>query len=140
MQPGLDRVQLQFRDQAFQSQEHPAIDRRLGRRCLLISDEATAEAAEVKELIPVGAVACQPRDIIGEDDPDIPRVTRLTKLGESGATRELLPVSGPGRESMTSIAEASGQPQAHRLLPEVILEPQALLMVDDLLWGLDWRM
>lgn len=58
MQPRLDRVKFQFGDQAFQSQDQPAIGRGRIVNRLLIPDEATAVTAQIQELIPICAIAC----------------------------------------------------------------------------------
>ena len=44
-----------------------------------------AVAAQVEELIPVGAVAGQAGDVVGEDDADLPLVDQGHQLLEAGA-------------------------------------------------------
>jgi hypothetical protein len=56
-QAGAERVQLQLRDQAFQTQNQPAIDRGRVVNAVLVADQTVTETAQVEELIPVGAVA-----------------------------------------------------------------------------------
>ena len=66
-----DRVQLQFRDLALEAQEQAAVDRGRVVDPVAIGDEAVAVAADVEQRIPVGAVAGEPGDFGGEDDPDL---------------------------------------------------------------------
>ena len=63
-------MQFQFRDQPFSRGETTIGGSRVV-NAILIADETAAEAAQVEELIPVGAVAGQTRDIVGKDDPDL---------------------------------------------------------------------
>src|SRR5262249_24887062 len=70
-QAGFQGVQLQFGDQALQAETQPAIDSSRIVNAVLVADEAGAEPAQVEELIPVGAVAGQTGDIVGEDDADL---------------------------------------------------------------------
>ena len=85
MQPRFDRVQFQFSDQTFEPQDQPAIGCRRVVNRLLIPDEATTVAAQIKKLIPIGAVACQTCDIIGEDDAYLPEVDTRYEFLETGA-------------------------------------------------------
>ena len=64
-----DRVQFQFRDPALQAQEQAAVDRGRVVDPVAIGDEAVVIVADVEQWIPVGAVAGDPRDLGGEDDP-----------------------------------------------------------------------
>lgn len=70
-QAGAERVQLQFGDQPLQAQDQATIRSRRVVNAVLIADEAVAEAAQVEELIPIGAVAGQAGDVVGEDDADL---------------------------------------------------------------------
>jgi hypothetical protein len=106
MKPRLDRVKSQFRDQALQSQDQPAVGRGRVVDRLLIPDEATAVTAQIKELIPIGAVACQARDIIGEDDADLPAIDARDEFLNPGRPAELLPVT-PRSASRIWTLEAS---------------------------------
>ena len=74
MQTRFDRVEFQLSDQAFQPQNQPAIGRGWIVTRLLVPDEAPTVAAQIKKLIPIGAVARQACDIIGEVDPDLPEI------------------------------------------------------------------
>ncbi len=59
MQTRFDRVKFQFSDQAFESQDEPTVGcGRIVNR-LLISNQATAITAQIKKLIPIGAVAAR---------------------------------------------------------------------------------
>src|SRR5262249_13371871 len=70
-QAGANRVQLQLRDQALQAEDKAPIDRGRVVDAVLVADQAAAVAAQVEELIPVGAVAGQAGDVVGDDDPDL---------------------------------------------------------------------
>jgi hypothetical protein len=69
-QTGFQGVQLQLRDQALQTKNEPTIGSSRIVNAVLVADEAGAEAAQIEELIPVGAVASQASDVVGEDDAD----------------------------------------------------------------------
>ena len=56
-QPRLDRMELQFRDLALQPEEEAPVDRGRVVDPVPVADQAAAVAAEVEDLIPVGAVA-----------------------------------------------------------------------------------
>ena len=58
------RVQLQLRELALHPEEEAPVDRGGVVDPVAVADEATAEAAQVEHLVPVGAVACHPRDIV----------------------------------------------------------------------------
>jgi hypothetical protein len=55
-QPGLDRMELQFRDLALQAEQEAPVDRGRVVDPVPVADEALSIAAQVKDLIPVGAV------------------------------------------------------------------------------------
>src|SRR3954452_9900884 len=66
-----DRVQFEFRDRAFEPQQQPAVGRAGIVDAIAIRDEAVPEAADVKEWVPVRAVAGQPRHVEREDQADL---------------------------------------------------------------------
>ena len=66
-----ERVQLQLGDQALQTEDQATIGSGRVVNAVLVADEAVAEAAQVEEVIPVGAVAGQAGDVVGEDDADL---------------------------------------------------------------------
>jgi len=68
---GAQGTQLQFREQALQAQEQAPIRSGWVVNTVLVADQAVAVATEVEELIPVGAVAGQAGDVVGEDDADL---------------------------------------------------------------------
>jgi hypothetical protein len=99
----------------------------------MIADEAAAEAAEVEELVPVGAVAGQPRDIVGEYDPDIAEGDAADQLGEADPPARR--AGGLAQVAIDDVDRGLRPAAGNRLQPEVILQPQALLMANDLLGG-----
>jgi hypothetical protein len=128
-----DRVQFQLCDQAFQPEDEPAI--RCGRVVdrLLISDKAITVTAQIKKLIPIGAIACQARDIIGEDDSDLTEVDTRHEFLETRTT------SGTAaRDPQVGIDDlnvGSIPAECARTFGKGILEPKALLVIQDLLWA-----
>ena len=56
-QSGLDGMQLQLGDLALQAQEEAPVRRRGVVDAIAVADEAMAVAAQVEQLIPVGAIA-----------------------------------------------------------------------------------
>src|SRR5579885_3686978 len=132
MQPRLDRVELQFRDQAFQSQDQPAVGRGRVVDRLWIPDEATAVTAQIKEVIPIGAVPRPARDVVGEDEADLPEIDACDELPESGATRGAGP--GDSQVRIDDLDAGSIPPAAASPRGESILESKTLLMIEHL-----WR-
>ena len=133
MEAGLDRMQLQLRDLALETEEQPAIDRRWIINTVVIADQTAAESAEVEELVPVGAVAGEPRDVIGEYDPDIAESNPADQLGEADPPARR--AGGLAQVAIDDVDRGLRPAADDRLLPEVILQPQALLVADDLLRG-----
>ena len=125
-QAASDRMQLQFRDLALQAQEQAAVDRGRVVDPVAIGDEAVAVAADVEQRIPVGAVAGEPGDFGGEDDPHLFECEQgheflkaLTSLGGAGGSA-LIRVDDP--DLVLVPAEFEGA------LLEGVLEPGALLV------------
>ena len=69
-QPSADRVQFQFRNLSFQSEQQPPIDRRWIVNSIAISDQAIGTATQIEQLIPVRTVPRQPRCIVRDQDAD----------------------------------------------------------------------
>src|SRR4051794_10338354 len=63
-----DRVQLQFRDRAFQPKQQPAVRRARIIDAVAVGDQAFAMPAHVEQRIPVGTVAGQARDVDRENE------------------------------------------------------------------------
>ena len=55
----------------FKPKQQPAVDRGRLIHAVAIGDQAAHAAAEIEQLIPVGAVAGQPRGIVGHDHADL---------------------------------------------------------------------
>ena len=70
-QAGFEGVQFQLGDQALEAEDQAPIGSRRVVNTVLVADEAGAQAAQVEEVIPVGAVAGQAGDVVGEDDADL---------------------------------------------------------------------
>ena len=85
-----------------------------------------AVSAQVEELIPVGAVAGQPGDVVGEDDAHLLLVDQGHELLEAAP-----PLGGPAGPPEVGVDDPdlarvpAGGPGA---VPEVILELEALLI------------
>ena len=81
------RMHFQFRDRAFQTEQQPAIDRAGIIHTVAIGDQAAGVAAEIEQLVPVGAVAGQTRRFVGEDHAN---------LAQRHLSGELLKAESPG--------------------------------------------
>src|SRR5262249_40878078 len=68
---GFERVKLQFGDQPLQAEGEAGIGGSRVVDTVLVADETGAEATQVEEVIPVGAVAGQAGDVVGEEDADL---------------------------------------------------------------------
>ena len=96
----------------------------------MIGDEAAAIAAEVEQLIPVGTIAGQTRDVVGEDDPDLLEGDKGDEFLEAAAS-----LGGPGRQAEIAVDDVDVV-----VIPavgtgpvgEAVLEAKALLMGQDL--------
>src|SRR5262249_16763949 len=127
---GAQGMEFQFRDQAFETEEEPAIGSRRVVNALLIADETMPVATEVEELVPVGAVAGQAGDILGEGDGGVAGGD-LGCGGVKGRARG----GGAAGEPQVSVDDvnASGVPAAGAgALAQGILEFKTLDMVDNL--------
>ena len=67
-QAGPDGVEFQFGELALQAQEKPPVGRAGIVDAVPVADQAAPVAAQVEQRIPVGAVAGQAGDVVGEDD------------------------------------------------------------------------
>ena len=125
-QAGAQGVQLQFGDQALEAEDQPTIGRGRVVNAVLVADQAAAKAAQVEELIPVGAVAGQAGDVVGEDDADLLLVDQGHEFLEALAARggaAGAPEVGVDDPDLAGIP--AGGPGA---VLEVILEFQTLLI------------
>src|SRR5262249_18684032 len=133
LEPRLEGVQLQLGDQPLQTQEESPIGSSRIVDAILVADEAVAEAAQVQELIPVRAVACQARGVIREDDADLAQGHTADQFGEAdpgpGGPRGLAEVC------VDDIDRGLGPAAGEGPLAEVILESETLLMAGHLLRG-----
>ena len=102
-QSPLDRMKFQFGDLAFQPKQEAPVDRGGVVDPIPIADEATAVTAEVEDLIPVGAIACHPGDIVGEDDPDLVERDAGDEFLEAMAA-----LSGPGGPAPVCVDDLDG--------------------------------
>jgi hypothetical protein len=126
-------MELPFGQGPFQPKEQPAIGRRGIIQAIDIRNQAALIATEVQEWIPVRAVAREPRDIIGQDDAD------LSERHVAHQHVEALPVLG-ARRALANIAVDDfnglrGPAQRLSTLGQGILEPEACLMAQRLVWG-----
>lgn len=64
-------MQFQLGDCTFQAQQEPAVDRARIVNAVAVGDQAVGVAAEIEQLIPVGAVARQPRRFVGHNQADL---------------------------------------------------------------------
>src|SRR5262249_57717302 len=99
---------------------------------LLITDETMAITAEIEQLVPVGTIARQARDIVGEDDADLP---------EGDARDQLLKAWTPGRaaagESQVGIDDRDaprGPAGLTRTLTQRVLQVQTFSVIHHLSW------
>src|SRR6266508_5155524 len=123
-------MQFQFGDQAFEAQNEAPVDGGRIVNAVLIADETGAKSAQIEQLIPVGAVPRQARDIVSEDDahlflvdecdeflktePSFRRPTGAAEIGIDNADLAGFPTGGAGT------------------VLEVILKSQAFLVVQRL--------
>jgi hypothetical protein len=123
-------MEFQFRDLAFQPEQETPVDRGWVVDPVPIADEATAVAAQVEDLIPVGAIACHPGDIVGENDADLVEGDPGDDLLE--AVPALRGPCGPAPVSVDDL-DGLGSPAALKgSLLERELEATALLVGEDL--------
>ena len=123
--------QFKFRDLAFEPEQEAPVDRGRVVDPVPIADEAAAVTAQVEDLIPVGAVACHPGDIVGEDDAD-------PVEGDPGdELLETVPALGsPGCPALVDVDDLDGLGGPAALdgsLSEGVLEAAALLVGEDLM-------
>jgi hypothetical protein len=62
-QPSTDRVQFELRYRPLQAEEEAPVGAAWIIDAVSVGDEAAAQATDVQERIPVGAVACQTRHV-----------------------------------------------------------------------------
>src|SRR5262249_20375749 len=132
-QTGVQGMDLQFGDQALEAQDQPAIGRGRVVDAVLVTDEARTVSTQIKELIPIGAIARQPGDVVGEDD------AHLLVVDQGHQFLEAAPpcggASGPPEVGVDH-ADVAGVPAGGTgAVLEVILELEALLIGQDLVWG-----
>src|SRR5450432_170554 len=121
------RVHFQFRDRAFQTEQQPAIDRARIIHTVAIGDQAAGMAAEIEQLVPVGAVAGEARRFISEDHANLAQANLSGKLLKAEST-------GGRRGCATGIVIDDEYvvlmpSQLTRTLPHRVLQPLALGVV-----------
>src|SRR5262249_3260829 len=67
---GTQRGQFQLGDQSLEAKDESTIGRGRIVDTILVANQARAEAAQIEELIPVGAIACQSSSVVRENDAD----------------------------------------------------------------------
>src|SRR3954471_2021145 len=127
-----DRVQFEFRDRALEPQQQPAVGRAGIVDAIAIRDEAVPEAADVKEWVPVRAVAGQPRHVEREDQADLAQAdTRCQFL-------EALALDGGGAAQaeigVDDVNVGLAPAEIPGALHQRVLEAEAFLVADDLGW------
>src|SRR5262249_30516354 len=98
---------------------------------LLIPDQAMPVTTQIEQLVPIGTVASQAGNVVGEDDPYLLEVDARDQLLEARATYGAAP-----RHAQVSIDDlnAVGFPaEVTGAVMERILEFQTLLVIEDLL-------
>ena len=123
-------MQLQLRDQTLEAEDQPPVGGGRVVDTVLIGDEAAAIAAEVEQLIPVGTIAGQTRDVVGEDAPDLLEGDKGDEFLESAAS-----LGGPGRQAEIAVNDLNVvviPPVGTSPVGEAVLEAKALLMGQDL--------
>lgn len=80
-------MQFEFGDRALESEQQSSIGAARIIDAVAIGNQAAAHAADVQEWIPVGAVACQARDVDREDQPHLAETDTANKLLEAAALR-----------------------------------------------------
>ncbi len=126
-------VQFQFRDQALETKDQAAIRSSRIVNAVLIANEAVAVTTQVEELIPVGAVAGQARDVIGEED------AHLLLIDQGHEFLEAPPSFG----GAAGVAEIRVDDPDLRLIPagsagaveQIILEFKTLSIRENLVWA-----
>ena len=127
---GAKGVQLQFGDQALQTEDQPTIGSGRVVDAVLVADETAAVAAQVEELIPVGAVAGQAGDVVGEDDADLLLVDQGHEFLE--AVPPFGGAAGPAEVGVDDLDPRRVPAAGRGAVLEIILEFQALLIRQDL--------
>ena len=118
-QAGAEGVQFQFGDQALEAQDQTAIGSCRVANAVLVADQAVPPAAQVEQGVPVGAVAGQAGDVVGEDDADLPLVDQSDQLLEAGAA--LGRATGVAQVGVDDADLVGGPTRCRRFVLEVIL-------------------
>ena len=124
-------MQFKLRYRPLQSQKQPAVGAAGIIDPVAIGDEAVAQAADIQERIPVGAVAREARHVNRQDQPTSLSPTRPTsslKPPRCAADAPLRPRSA----SITSMS-ASCHPSSRARWRKRVLEPQAFLIAHHLM-------
>jgi len=133
VQPHFDRVQFHLRDQAFEPKDEPAIWSGWVVDRLLIPDKAMTVTAQIKKLIPICAITCQTGDIVCEYDTDLPQVDTRHEFLETRAANGAA-ASDP-QVGINDLNIRSIPAECARTFGKRVLEPKALLVIQDLLWA-----
>src|SRR5689334_7689239 len=126
-----DCVKLQLRDLPFQTEDQATVDRAGIIDAIAVGDEATPEAADIQQRIPVSAITSQAGHFVGEDNADLIRADTCDQFLESRASHD-----GPRRLSEVGINHLDmrwGPAELFRTLPQGVLQTQALLMGEHLI-------
>lgn len=123
-------MELQLGDLAFEPEQEVPIGSGGVVDPIAVADEAVTVTAEIEQLVPLGAVPRQPGDIVGEDDADLaerdPSDELLQPLATHGGAAGLSQIGIDDLDVLGIPAALTGP------LPEIVLEPLALEIVEDL--------
>ena len=129
-QSGTEGVQLILRQLPLQPQEQPTVGRSRVVDPIVVGNQAVLIAAEVEQGIPIGAVAGQPSDLVGEEDAHLSQ----RHLGHH-ILEALAMVGGTRRQTQVGIDGVHivrPPPQGDGAFGEGVLQPLALLMGEHL--------
>jgi hypothetical protein len=126
-------MKLQLGDQALQPQDQPTIGSGRVVDAVLIADEATTVSTEIEQLIPVGAIAGQPGDVVGEDDAHLFLVDQGHELLE--AAPPCGGAAGPPEVGVDHPDVAGVPARGAGAVLEIILEPETFLIRRGLVGG-----
>ena len=78
LQAGFEDMQLGLAHGPFEPQQEAVVE--LGRiiEAVLIENKRVRQGAELQQTVPIGGVACQPRDFQALDDARLPKLTSAT--------------------------------------------------------------
>lgn len=126
-------MQFEFRDRSLQAKQKPAIGSARVVNPVTIRDQAATVTADIKKRIPVRAIASQPRHLDRQDEADFPKGDTGNQFLEAATVRR-----GGAAHAEIGIDDVDigfMPPEVVGALAERVLQPQALLIVDHLMWA-----